>query len=109
MASAEQLQAWQQRAQQLCIDSIGIATTAAVHFKSSIFIANLMTVLLRKYWRYDDQNPHNPNSDRLIFLKAHTSPLLQAIHKVAEFISDKLMSLRQSDSRLQEHPIPIQP
>ncbi len=107
MASAEQLQAWHQQAQKLHADSVWVTTTAEVHPKLSIFTADLMTVLLCKYWRYDDRNPHNPNSDRLIFLKGHVSPLLHAIDKVAGFISDELMSLRQSGSRLQEHPVPV--
>jgi transketolase len=111
MATQEQLQQWQELAQQLRVDSIRATTTAGSgHPTSSMSAADLMAVLMFKYLRYDFDNPDNPNNDRLIFSKGHASPLLYAIYKAAGAISDEeLMSLRQFGSRLEGHPVPVLP
>lgn len=111
MATAEQLQAWHELAQQLRIDSIRATTAAGSgHPTSSMSAADLMAVLLCKYLYYDFSNPRHPNNDHLIFSKGHASPLLYALYKAAGAISDQeLMSLRKLGSRLQGHPVPVLP
>lgn len=111
MATPEQLQQWQELAQQLRVDSIRSTTAAASgHPTSSMSAADLMAVLMFKYLRYDFDNPDNPNNDHLIFSKGHASPLLYAMYKAAGAISDEeLMSLRQLGSRLEGHPVPVLP
>ncbi|RUR74666.1 transketolase [Chlorogloeopsis fritschii PCC 6912] len=111
MATAEQLQAWHELAQQLRIDSIRATTAAGSgHPTSSMSAADLMAVLLSNYLRYDFGNPDDANNDRLIFSKGHASPLLYALYKAAGAISDaELMSLRQFGSPLQGHPVPVLP
>ncbi|MDM9385837.1 transketolase [Chlorogloeopsis sp. ULAP01] len=111
MATAEQLQAWHELAQQLRIDSIRATTAAGSgHPTSSMSAADLIAVLLSNYLRYDFSNPDYANNDRLIFSKGHASPLLYALYKAAGAISDaELMSLRQFGSPLQGHPVPVLP
>lgn len=111
MATPDQLQAWQELAQQLRVDSIRATTTAGSgHPTSSMSAADLMAVLLSQYLRYDFKNPGNLNNDRLIFSKGHAAPLLYAMYKASGAISDtELMSLRQLGSRLQGHPVPTLP
>lgn len=111
MATAEQIQAWHELAQQLRIDSIRATTAAASgHPTSSMSAADLMAVLLCKYLHYDFNNPRNPNNDHLILSKGHASPLLYAMYKAAGAISDdELISLRKFGSRLQGHPVPVLP
>ncbi len=111
MATAEQLQAWHELAQQLRVDSIRATTAAGSgHPTSSMSAADLMAVLVSNYFRYDFDNPKFPNNDRLIFSKGHASPLLYALFKAAGVVSDQeLMSLRKLGSPLQGHPVPVLP
>ncbi|MDR9900925.1 thiamine pyrophosphate-dependent enzyme, partial [Aetokthonos hydrillicola Thurmond2011] len=111
MATAEQIRAWHELAQQLRIDSIRATTAAGSgHPTSSMSAADLMAVLLCKYLQYDFNNPRNPNNDHLIFSKGHASPLLYSMYKAAGAVSDEeLMSLRKLGSRLQGHPVPVLP
>jgi len=102
---------WHEVAQQLRVDSIRATTKAGSgHPTSSMSAADLMSVLLCKYLKYDFNNPDNPNNDHLIFSKGHASPLLYAVYKAAGAISDdELMTLRQFGSRLEGHPVPVLP
>ena len=111
MATQEQLHQWYELAQQLRVDSIRATTVAGSgHPTSSMSPADLMAVLLSKYFRYDFQNPDNPNNDRLIFSKGHAAPLLYSMYKAAGVINDEeLRSLRRFGSRLEGHPTPILP
>lgn len=111
MTTPDQLQAWQELAQQLRVDSIRATTAAGSgHPTSSMSAADLMAVLISKYFHYDFKNPNYPNNDRLIFSKGHAAPLLYAIYKAAGAISDaELMSLRKLGSRLEGHPVPTLP
>src|SRR5271167_1303168 len=97
-----------QLAQQLRVDSIRCTTAAGSgHPTSSMSAADLMSVLLTKYLRYDFDQPQNPNNDRLIFSKGHACPLLYSMYKAAGAITDQeLMSLRKFGSRLEGHPVP---
>jgi transketolase len=111
VTTQEQLRQLDELAQQLRVDSIRATTVAGSgHPTSSMSPADLMAVLLAKYLRYDFQNPHNPNNDRLIFSKGHAAPLLYAMYKAAGVISDQqLLSLRQFGSPLEGHPTPALP
>lgn len=56
-------------------------------------------------FKFDTDNPKNPNNDRLIFSKGHASPLFYALWAAADAIpADELMTLRKFGSRLEGHP-----
>jgi transketolase len=99
-------------AQQLRVDSIRCSTAAGSgHPTSSMSAADVMAVLLARYFRYDWQRPGDPANDHLIFSKGHASPLLYSMFKAAGVISDdELMSgYRRFGSRLEGHPTPVLP
>lgn len=106
-----QVQQWTNLAQQLRVDSIRSTTAAGSgHPTSSMSAADLMSVLMISYLKYDFNNPTNPNNDHLIFSKGHASPLLYSMYKAAGAVSDEeLLTLRKFGSRLQGHPTPILP
>jgi transketolase len=106
-----QVQQWTNLAQQLRVDSIRATTAAGSgHPTSSMSAADLMSVLLISYLRYDFDDPRNPNNDHLIFSKGHASPLLYSLYKAAGAISDEeLLTLRKFGSRLEGHPTPVLP
>ena len=99
---------WQELARQLRVDSIRCTTAAGSgHPTSSMSAADLMSVLMEKYLRYDFEKPNYPNNDRLIFSKGHACPLLYSFYKAAGAIKDdELLSLRKMGSRLEGHPVP---
>src|SRR6185503_20959463 len=69
--------------------------------------ADLMSVLLSGYLRYDFDAPDNPANDHLVFSKGHASPLLYGMYKMAGAIDDEeLLTFREFGSRLQGHPTP---
>src|SRR5579863_4488665 len=114
MATTEtnpKVQQWTNLAQQLRVDSIRCTTAAGSgHPTSSMSAADLMSVLMISYLKYDFEDPKNPNNDHLIFSKGHASPLLYSMYKAAGAITDEeLMTLRKFGSRLQGHPTPILP
>jgi transketolase len=100
-----------QLAQRLRIDSIRAAAAAnSGHPTSSMSAADLMAVLMTRHLRYDYSNPENPNNDHLIFSKGHASPLVYAMFRAADAISDEeLLTFRQFGSKLEGHPTPILP
>src|SRR5438067_6190520 len=97
--------------QQLRVDSIRASTTAGSgHPTSSMSAADLMAVLITRYFHYDWNDPKQPNNDHLIFSKGHASPLIYAMFKAAGAVSDdELMTFRKFGSRLEGHPTPILP
>lgn len=109
--TSNQTEQWQRLAAQLRIDSIRCTTKAGSgHPTSSMSAADLMSVLLESYLKYDFNNPHHPNNDSLIFSKGHASPLLYSMYKAAGALSDEeLMTLRQFGSRVEGHPTPELP
>ncbi len=111
MATDRQQQTWHELAQQLRVDSIRSTTAAkSGHPTSSMSAADLMAVLLCKYFRYDFEHPDHPNNDRFILSKGHAAPLLYAMYKAAGAISDQeMMTLRQFGSRIEGHPVPVLP
>ncbi|MEO7718625.1 MAG: transketolase [Capsulimonas sp.] len=104
----DQIQDWKELAAQLRVDSIRCTTAAASgHPTSSMSAADLLSVLLAKYLKYDWDNPKHPNNDHLIFSKGHACPLLYAAYKAAGAVTDEeLLTLRQLGSRLEGHPNP---
>ncbi len=105
---ADPIKEWQELAAQLRIDSIRCTTAAGSgHPTSGMSAADLMAVLLNKYYRYHWANPHQPNNDRLVFSKGHACPVLYAMYKAAGAISDaELLTLRKLGSPLEGHPNP---
>jgi transketolase len=102
---------WRELGQQLRVDSIRSSAAAnSGHPTSSMSAADLMAVLLDKYFRYDFDNPDTPTNDHLVFSKGHASPLVYSIFKAAGAISDQeLLSFRKFGSRFEGHPTPIIP
>ena len=92
--------------QQFRVDSIRTAAAAkSGHPTSGMSAADLMAVLVDKYLRYDFDDPHRPENDRLVFSKGHASTLLYAIYRAAGVVSDdELMTYRQFGSMLEGHP-----
>lgn len=78
------------------------------HPTSSLSAVELMTALLfGGFFRYDSNNPHRPDNDRIIFSKGHAAPLLYTLYHAAGVISsNELMTLRTFDSNLEGHPTP---
>jgi transketolase len=102
---------WRELGQQLRVDSVRSAAAAGSgHPTSSMSAADLMAVLLAKYFRYDFDNPDDPRNDHLIFSKGHASPLLYSLFKAAGAISEaELLTFRKFGSRLEGHPTPKVP
>lgn len=87
--------------------SIKLPTIAGSgHPTSSVSAVELLTVLMfAGYFKFDINQPDNPNNDRLIFSKGHASSLFYALWHVAGVISDKeLITYRQFGSQLEGHP-----
>ena len=72
--------AWRELAQQFRVDSIRVAANAnSGHPTSSMSAAELMSVLVSKYFRYRVDEPKSTDNDHLIFSKGHASPLYYSI------------------------------
>jgi transketolase len=102
---------WRELGQQLRVDSIrAAAVTNSGHPTSSMSAADLMAVLLAKYFHYDFDRPEDPRNDHLVFSKGHASPLLYSMFKAAGAITDEeLLTFRLFGSPLQGHPTPAVP
>lgn len=86
-----------------------IATTEAGsgHATSALSAADIGTVLFDTYFRYDINNPKNPNNDRFILSKGHASPLLYTLFALSGGLPiEELKTLRKLGSRLEGHPNP---
>jgi transketolase len=103
--------AWRELAQQFRVDSIRMSTNAnSGHPTSSMSAAELMSVLVSKYFRYRVDEPKSPNNDHLIFSKGHASPLFYAIWNALGAIDDaEVETYRLKGSRLEGHPTPVLP
>ena len=99
---------WHELGQQFRVDSVRCAAEAkSGHPTSGMSAADLMAVLLAKYYRYDFDKPKDPANDRLVFSKGHASTLLYAMYKAAGVISDEeLLTYRQFSSIFEGHPTP---
>jgi transketolase len=106
--AANDVDLWRELGQQLRVDSVRCAAAAkSGHPTSGMSAADLMAVLLAKYYRYDFDNPKDPHNDRLVFSKGHASTLLYAMFRAAGAITDEqLLTYRQFDSILEGHPTP---
>src|SRR5438105_12635837 len=97
--------------QQLRVDGIRASTAAGSgHPTSSMSAADLMAVLITRYFHYDWNDPKQPNNDHLIFSKGHASPLLYAIFKAVGVVSDdELLTFRSSGPGSKDIPPPSCP
>jgi transketolase len=104
-------QTWRDLAQQFRVDSVRMSSAAGSgHPTSSLSAADLMSVLVAKYWRYDVAQPKDAHNDHLIFSKGHASPLYYAILKAIGAVDEQeLMTYRRRGSRLEGHPTPVLP
>jgi transketolase len=99
-------------AAQLRVDSIRSSTSAGSgHPTSSMSAADLLSVLITRYLRYDWDNPRGPANDHLIFSKGHASPLLYSVFKAVGVVSDDelINGYRRFGQRLEGHPTPVLP
>ena len=103
--------AMRELAQQFRVDSIRVAANAnSGHPTSSLSAAELMSVLVTKYFRYRVDEPKSDNNDHLIFSKGHASPLYYSILLAIGAIDEKEMeTYRLKGSRLEGHPTPVLP
>src|SRR5262245_18165767 len=110
-ACSTRVHLWRELAQQLRVDSFrSTAAAGSGHPTSSMSAADLISVLVEKYLRYDFDRPDHPNNDHLIFSKGHAAPLLYAAYKAVGAITDEeLLSLRRLGSPLEGHPNPALP
>ncbi|MEO6349760.1 MAG: transketolase [Candidatus Limnocylindrales bacterium] len=104
-------QTWSDLARQFRIDSILVSSEAGSgHPTSSLSAAELMAVLVAKYWRYSVDEPKDPHNDHLIFSKGHASPLYYSILRAIGAIDEQeFMTYRRQGSRLEGHPTPVLP
>src|SRR3984957_13941867 len=100
-----------QLAPRITLDSIRAAAAAnSGRPTSSMSAADLMAVLMARHLHYDYDKPENPNNDHLIFSKGHASPLVYAMFRAADAITDEeLLTFRQFGSKFEGHPTPILP
>jgi transketolase len=99
-------------AAQLRVDSIRSSTSAGSgHPTSSMSAADLLSVLITRYLRYNWDNPRGPGNDHLIFSKGHASPLLYSVFKAVGVVSDDelINGYRRFGQRLEGHPTPVLP
>ena len=106
--SEEQLQTL---ANQLRADSLRTSTKAGSgHPTSAMSAADVMSVLMTGYLKYNFGDPGEPHNDHLIFSKGHASGLLYGMYRAAGAITDdEMMTYRQRGSRMQGHPTPALP
>ncbi len=75
------------------------------HPGGSLSIADLLAYLYFEEMNVDPKNPKNPDRDRLVLSKGHTSPALYSV--LAEkgfFPKEDIKTFRHKDSYLQGHP-----
>jgi transketolase len=87
--------------------SLAMSTEAGSgHPTSSMSATDLMAGLFfGGAFRYDLDNPDNPNNDRIIFSKGHASPLFYSLWAAAGAVSEnELMTYRKFGSPFEGHP-----
>jgi len=101
--------AWNELAAQLGVDSIRSSTAAGSgHPTSSLSAAHLVAVLWSDHLRYDVADPKSLANDRFVLSKGHASPLIFSVLKAVGAISDEqLLSFRRFGSPVQGHPVPL--
>ncbi len=85
------------------IDAVHSASSG--HPGGSLSVADILTYLYFEEMNVDPANPSNPDRDRLVLSKGHTSPALYSTlaHK-GFFPVEDLKTFRKSNSYLQGHP-----
>lgn len=98
----------EQKANNLRIHSIvSTAEAGSGHPTTCMSAADIVSALFFHAMRYHPDAPDNPDNDRFILSKGHAAPILYAAYAEAGIIStDELLTLRQTDSRLEGHPTP---
>lgn len=82
-----------------------VYTAASGHPGGSLGIAELLAYLYFEEMHVDPQNPKDPDRDRFVLSKGHTSPALYAaLAEKGFFPKEDLKTFRQKDSYLQGHP-----
>ena len=82
-----------------------VYTAASGHPGGSLGIAELLAYLYFEEMHVDPKNPKNPDRDRFVLSKGHTSPALYAaLAEKGFFPKEDLKTFRQKDSYLQGHP-----
>jgi transketolase len=96
---------------QLRVDAIRCTAAAGSgHPTSAMSAADLMAVLLAGHLHYDFSAPTYAGNDHFVLSKGHASPLLYAMLRSVDAISDdELLTYRRLGSRLEGHPTPRLP
>lgn len=82
-----------------------IASAGSGHPGGSLSAVDIMTVLMKRYMKFDAANPNWEKRDRFILSKGHAAPVLYAIlAKLGYFPKDTLKTFRKLHSILQGHP-----
>lgn len=82
-----------------------VYTAASGHPGGSLGIAELLAYLYFEELHVDPKNPKDPDRDRFVLSKGHTSPALYAaLAEKGFFPKADLKTFRQKDSYLQGHP-----
>ena len=82
-----------------------VYTAASGHPGGSLGIAELLAYLYFEEMHVDPKNPKDPDRDRFVLSKGHTSPALYAaLAEKGFFPKENLKTFRQKDSYLQGHP-----
>ena len=82
-----------------------VYTAASGHPGGSLGIAELLAYLYFEEMHVDPKNPKDPDRDRFVLSKGHTSPALYAaLAEKGFFPKEELKTFRQKDSYLQGHP-----
>ena len=82
-----------------------VYTAASGHTGGSLGIAELLAYLYFEEMHVDPKNPKDPDRDRFVLSKGHTSPALYAaLAEKGFFPKEDLKTFRQKDSYLQGHP-----
>ena len=75
------------------------------HPGGSLSVADLLTYLYFEKMNINPQNPSDPDRDRFVLSKGHTSPALYSVlANRGYFSTDLLKTFRREDSILQGHP-----
>lgn len=77
------------------------------HPTTAMSMADILSVLYFDQMIYDPRHPESPENDELVLSKGHGAPGLYAAMHLAGVLGDAdLMSLRESSSPLEGHPVP---
>ncbi|MDP1695577.1 MAG: transketolase [archaeon] len=89
-------------------DVIGMTTEAGSgHLTSCLSCAEIMSSLFFQVMHYDIKDPFNHESDEFILSKGHAAPILYSSLYHAGAIAYYLKGLRQLNSPLEGHPLPL--